>query len=459
MRITSARTVGCRSCASCTSRRWVSVGCPGSGTPDRKGGDEVTETIGIAADLRAESAVSRPSRRIAVVQLAPSGGLFQFSLQLGEALARGGNQVELITGPSPERGSREPGCHVNTALPTWHPTAGANAPQWWRRIRRGLRAIQYIGAWCVLLVQLLRSRPDVVIWSAWQFPVDGWGVHLVRKTLPHSVLAMLAHEPRGRAGQLGGQRWALGITARALCRAYADLDVAFVLGESTKRALIESWPVTAPVHVIPHGDSGLVLSGCEIPGAATTAPVALSFGTLTAYKGIDTLCEAWPLVRQEVPNAKLMIVGALGADMARSTLTAAVEALDGVVLRIGYVPLEDVPALFARARCVVLPYKQSSQSGVAHLAHTLRRPVVATTVGDIPAVIEDGTSGLLVPPDRPDALAGALVELLTDSAAADRMGEAGAAALAAAGSWDVIADRVGAALVSQGAAQGSRPCR
>lgn len=422
-----------------------------------EGDDDVTETIGIAADLPTAATISQSSQRIAIVQFAPSGGLFQFSLQLGEGLARGGNQVELITGPAPERGSREPGCRVNTALPTWHPTAGADAPHWWRRIRRGLRAVQYIGAWCVLFRQLLRSPPDVVIWAAWQFPVDGWGVHLVRKTLPHSVLALLAHEPRGRAGQLGGQRWVLDITARAFCRAYADLDVAFVLGESTKRALIESWPITAPVHVIPHGDSGLVSSGGEVSGADTTAPVALFFGTLTAYKGIDTLCEAWPLVRQEVPEAELMIVGALGADMARSTLTATVEALDGVVLRIGYVPLDDVSAFFARARCVVLPYKQSSQSGVAHLAHTLRRPVVATAVGDIPAVIEDGKSGLLVPPGRPDALARALVELLTDSGAAYRMGQAGADALASVGSWDVIADRVGAALISRGASQGSRP--
>ena len=94
---------------------------------------------------------------------------------------------------------------------------------------------------------------------------------------------------------------------------------------------------------------------------------------------------------------------------------------------VGYVPVQDVPSYFARARCVVLPYKRSSQSGVAHLAHTLRRPVVATYVGDIPAVVRDGVSGLLVAPDAPDALANALVRLLTDPESARRMGDAGAA--------------------------------
>ena len=123
------------------------------------------------------------------------------------------------------------------------------------------------------------------------------------------------------------------------------------------------------MYVIPHGDSGLV-SWRDVPGADATAPVVLSFGTLTAYKGIDTLCQAWPAVRRKVPDAELIIAGALGADMSRSSLSAEVASLEGVTLRIGYVPLEEVSACFAGARCVVLPYKQSSQSGVAHLAHT-----------------------------------------------------------------------------------------
>jgi glycosyltransferase involved in cell wall biosynthesis len=408
----------------------------------------VPETTPVPA-AECTGSVRRP-RRIALVQFAPSGGLFQFSLQLGEALATGGDEVELITGPSPERTSREPTCRVRTILPTWHPTAGANVPEWWRRVRRGIRACQYIGAWVVLLVRLLRSRPDAVVWSAWQFAIDGWGVHLARRALPHAVLAMLAHEPRGRVEQLGYvERYKTsGITTRALARAYADLDVAFVLGESTKRTLIESWPITPPVYVIPHGGSSFVSSGA-VPGADTTAPVVLSFGTITAYKGIDTLCKAWPAVRRQVPEAELVIAGALGADMSRSALSAEAARLEGVSLRIGYIPLQDVPSYFARARCVALPYKRSSQSGVAHLAHALRRPVVATSVGDIPAVVRDGESGLLVPPDSPDALAGAVAELLTNPESARRMGDAGADALAAGGSWDEIAVRVSRGLFAR----------
>ncbi len=384
----------------------------------------------------------RPSsgRKIALVEFPPSGGLYQFSLQLGEALARSGDDVELITGPAQELLSREPGCRVRAILPTWHPTAGADAPDWWRRARRVIRAGQHSAAWLVLIAHLIRTRPDVVLWSAWRFPVDGWGVRAVRRMLPRAVLGIVAHEPRPLVEQPGqdGMYKTSGVTYRALAKAYADLDVAFVLGDSARRILMETWPITAPVAVIPHGDEGIFVTG-EVPDAGATEPVALCFGTITAYKGIDTLCEAWPLVRAEVPDAELVIVGAVSADIDEPALRSTVARLPGVSLHTGYVPVPEVAPYFARARCVVLPYKRSSQSGVAHLAHTMGRPVVATRVGDIPEVVHDGVSGLLVAPDDPEALAGALIRLLKDPDAAREMGAAGAGGLAAAASWDDIA--------------------
>ena len=385
---------------------------------------------------------NKSARHIALVEFPPSGGLFQFSLQLGEALARVGNHVELLTGPCPELSSREPGCRLRSILPTWHPT-GADAPRWWRRPRRGLRATRLVVAWMVLLVHLRRTRPDVVMWSEWRFPVDGWGVHMVRKALPNAVLALVGHEPRPLVEQPGrGEFYKTSSTrSRGLATAHADLDVAFVLGESAKKTLTETWPITAPVRVIPHGDEGIFRSAV-VRGAETTGPVALSFGTITKYKGIDTLCEAWPKVRAQVPNAELVIAGALSADVEESALRAGVRSLGGVMLSIGYVPMADVPAYFARARCVVLPYKRSSQSGVVHLAHTLGRPVVATRVGDIPDVVRDGVSGLLVAPEDPDALADAIVRLLTNAELAARMGNAGTEALAAGASWDQVAARL-----------------
>jgi glycosyltransferase involved in cell wall biosynthesis len=117
-------------------------------------------------------------------------------------------------------------------------------------------------------------------------------------------------------------------------------------------------------------------------------------------------------------------------------------------LQTGYVPVADVADYFARARCVVLPYKRSSQSGVAHLAFTMGRPVVATRVGDIPAVVGDEVSGLLVAPEDPAALAEAMIRLLTDAELAASMGKAGAQRLVDGASWDEIAGQFLRALPS-----------
>lgn len=403
--------------------------------------DVWAENLRALYDRALGGALVGSARRVALVEFPPSGGLFQFSLQLGEALARAGDRVELITGPSPELRSREPGCQVVSILPTWHPTAGADLPELLRLGRRVIRAGRHTAAWGVLLARLILTRPGVVVWSAWRFPIDGWGVHAVRKALPHAVLALVAHEPRPLVEQPGqdGLYKTSALMTRALGRAYGDLDVVFVLGESAKRVLLQTWPITAPVQVIPHGDEG-IFETADVAGVLSTGPVALSFGTVTAYKGIDTLLKAWPAVRARVADATLVIAGALGPDMDESQLRAQISPGAGVTLKLGYVPVSDVASYFSTARCVVLPYKRSSQSGVAHLAYTLGRPVVATRVGDIPDVVRDGVSGLLVPPDDPNALAEALIRVLTDPEWAAAMGQAGADSLAVGGSWDEIAD-------------------
>ncbi|OBF81654.1 hypothetical protein A5751_16675 [Mycolicibacterium fortuitum] len=102
--------------------------------------------------------------------------------------------------------------------------------------------------------------------------------------------------------------------------------------------------------------------------------------------------------------------------------------------------MDEVPGLVESARVMVTPYIRASASGVAHLAYTFGRPVIGTTVGDLPAAIEDGITGLLVPPNDVLKLADAMLLLLRDPELAARLGAAGQAAVQR--SWSVAATAV-----------------
>ncbi|MFL5681214.1 MAG: glycosyltransferase, partial [Chloroflexota bacterium] len=86
---------------------------------------------------------------------------------------------------------------------------------------------------------------------------------------------------------------------------------------------------------------------------------------------------------------------------------------------------DDVPAVTAALDVAVLPSYREAQGLTILEAMALSRPVVASNVGGIPEVVEDGRTGLLVPPHDPDALAAAISRLLTDHSYADMLGRAG----------------------------------
>jgi glycosyltransferase involved in cell wall biosynthesis len=86
---------------------------------------------------------------------------------------------------------------------------------------------------------------------------------------------------------------------------------------------------------------------------------------------------------------------------------------------------DDIEKVIAAANCMALPSLGSEGSSrVALEAAASGVPLVASSVGCLPEVVQDGATGLLVPPGDPDALAGALARLLNDAARAKQMGQA-----------------------------------
>jgi D-inositol-3-phosphate glycosyltransferase len=197
--------------------------------------------------------------------------------------------------------------------------------------------------------------------------------------------------------------------------AYGAADAFVVQARGEARRLRELIGEAAPVEVAPHPPYE-VLSELAPPleravaraRLGLTAPrVVLFFGLVREYKGLSVLLDAF--AQLDDPGAQLVVAGEFYAPA--GPYRAQVERL-GLAGRVRfdarYIPNEEVGAYFSAADVVALPYRHATQSGIVQLAWAYGVPVVVSAVGGIPEVVEDGVSGLLVPPERPDALSEAL---------------------------------------------------
>ena len=242
-------------------------------------------------------------------------------------------------------------------------------------------------------------------------------------------------------------------------------DLIIAHSEHDRRRLLSEFAVDpGRTTVIPHGEYGFferaAREGAPLDRAAARRRFGLSeddevvlfFGYIREYKGLDVLYDAWPSVTFRRPSARLLVAGdpvQLPTER-RQALRQQGESL-GAVQHFGYIPFEDVRQYFAAADLLVMPYRHISQSGVLFLALSLGVPVVASRVGGLPEMLDDGDSALLVPPEDPSALADALSRALGDVELRQRLSE-GARRVTEDHTWPSIAERTEAAfrgLVSQ----------
>jgi glycosyltransferase involved in cell wall biosynthesis len=136
----------------------------------------------------------------------------------------------------------------------------------------------------------------------------------------------------------------------------------------------------------------------------------LFFGRISPYKGLKYLVDAMEIVRKTLPDARLLIAGSgnIDNDLPEEKRN------ESIAIHNRYITNEEMATIISDTKISICPYIDATQSGVVMTSFAFGKPVIASSVGGFPDVVENNITGTLVPPRDIKALAGAIIDLLTD---------------------------------------------
>lgn len=323
------------------------------------------------------------------------GGIADFNFLLSKTLKKRGHQVEIITFKRQYPDLLFPGKSQyeedeRRQVATRRLIDSVNPINWWR-----------VGRW------LAAEAPDLVIFHHWM-PFFGPAFSTIAKRLRKAGAKILfichnifPHESRPLDTFLTRQT-------------LKNSDFFIVLSEKEKRDLERLLPqpkvkmVHHPVYEI--FESGLTPAEARKKLGLRDEFVALFFGYIRKYKGLKVLIEAVALAKEKI-NIRLLVAGEFYDDEEKYREQIRRLSLnDHIIMQNNFIPSDELGTYFLASDVVVLPYLSASQSGIIQICYNYDKPVIASRVGGLPEFVDEGKTGLLVPPDDPQALADALVE-------------------------------------------------
>ena len=313
---------------------------------------------------------------------------------------------------------------VNLLLLTNEQYELADQPQRFRRLQL-LKRESYLRTVVKFVRLLLREKPDLLhVQSLISQRKDLLLLLLCRLLNVRVVLTVhniLPHEVR----QL----------ERLLYASYYRLSDALILHSGRNRSrLLEEVPDLDErrVRIIAHGNyaafSKLELSRAQAReqlGLPADRRIALFFGSIRPYKGLDLLLQTIKPVRAVCGAAFFAVAG----NVMRGEQTEYERQIDelgisteDLNIRFDYLSMADSVAYVCAADLVVLPYREIYQSGVLLFAFSFGRPVLCTRVGSFLETVEEGKNGWLVEKEDVEGLQQRLIKLLQNPAQLDRAG-------------------------------------
>jgi N-acetyl-alpha-D-glucosaminyl L-malate synthase BshA len=351
--------------------------------------------------------------RIGIVCYASLGGSGIVATELARQLVRRGHEVHLLSSEIPFRLRADSGGIV------FHAVGTPDYPLF--------REPQYVISLATRIVQVARERQLDIIHAHY--------------AVPHATAAYLAREILrtecgGRVPAVITTLHGTDITLVGTDPSYAETvrfsidrsDAVTAVSASLRADTIERLQAVSPIRVIPNFldcdrfkrvfDAGLRERLCP---AGQYDALVVHLSNFRPVKRVNAVVGVFRRIRERV-RARLVLAGE-GPDSLK--VQNEVEAYDlGRDVEI-LPPQEDVVPLLSVADLFLLPSLQESFGLAALEAMACEVPVVASRVGGIPEVIDDGVTGVLHPPDDLDAMADSAVHLLTDRAAHQSMAREG----------------------------------
>jgi D-inositol-3-phosphate glycosyltransferase len=187
----------------------------------------------------------------------------------------------------------------------------------------------------------------------------------------------------------------------------------------------------------------------EYIGLSVHQPTLLFVGRIEPLKGIDTLIEAIAIMRAAGTEVCLMIIGGdpdvdnnnLNSEVSRLRMMSERAGVADLITFLGKRSQDSLPYYYSAADAVVVPSHYESFGMVALEAMACGVPVVASQVGGLAFLVQDGITGFTVPVDEPQALANRLIRLVTEPDLREKLGSQ-AAKLAREYAWEKIAPQI-----------------
>jgi glycosyltransferase involved in cell wall biosynthesis len=264
-----------------------------------------------------------------------------------------------------------------------------------------------------------RSRPDLIHTTLFEADIAGRiagrlaGVPVVSSIVNLAYGPEQLADPRLKRWRIEGARLVDVLTARRVVRFHAlSRHVAEVMGERL-RIPLERIDVVArgrdPDRLGKRTEERRAEARARI-GAQPGDVVLLAAARQEHQKGLDVLLDAFPMIAARIPGARLVLAGRPGG--ATPSLQERAAAAGPRVRILG--TRDDVPDLMCGADVLAVPSRWEGLGCVLLEGMALEAPIVASDLPAVREVLDDGSCGLLVPPERPDRLAAGIVKAARD---------------------------------------------